>query len=265
MSYTKSTYTVTFGENVENGVGMQQIGEMGESGFSVKELKDAKREFESEGCVCALVDLNAAAPDGLETEPACVLIIRGGAKLFTDPDNLYKEIEGKEWDEKKKMRGRVVNTHARHVLCFTDEEQSPDYENGKGRVYSFESLPCLAEIRKYMPSYLGVKAYLLYAEGNYYYDVKKCGIGRHGDAERKMVIAVRLGASMILEYYWYHEGVHVGKCVSATLNHGDMYVMSEKATGFDWLTRKKPTLRHTAGCEAFRYKSGKPDEFMYVE
>ena len=28
-------------------------------------------------------------------------------------------------------------------------------------------------------------------------------------------------------------------------------MMSEKAVGFDWLQKKKPTLRHATGCDKF--------------
>jgi hypothetical protein len=30
-----------------------------------------------------------------------------------------------------------------------------------------------------------------------------------------------------------------------------MYIMSEKAVGFDWLKKIKPTLRHSTGCAKF--------------
>jgi len=35
------------------------------------------------------------------------------------------------------------------------------------------------------------------------------------------------------------------------LNHGDLYIMSEKTTGFDWKKRTLITLRHAAGCEKY--------------
>ena len=41
----------------------------------------------------------------------------------------------------------------------------------------------------------GEKANDLEVEGNYYYNTKKCGIGFHGDSERKKVIACSLGES----------------------------------------------------------------------
>jgi len=36
-----------------------------------------------------------------------------------------------------------------------------------------------------------------------------------------------------------------------SLNHGDMYVMSEKATGWDWKYRSRATLRHAAGADKY--------------
>jgi len=101
---------------------------------------------------------------------------------------------------------------------------------------------------RFIPSEIfnGVKC-----EGNYYYDVNKCGIGFHGDAERKIVIALRLGANMNLCYHWYQNYQRIGNMFTTILKHGDMYVMSEKATGFDWKKKKILTLRHSAGSSKF--------------
>ena len=35
------------------------------------------------------------------------------------------------------------------------------------------------------------------------------------------------------------------------LNHGDLYVMSEKAVGTDWLLKNTLTLRHAAGSRKY--------------
>lgn len=35
------------------------------------------------------------------------------------------------------------------------------------------------------------------------------------------------------------------------LHDGDMYMMSEKAVGFDWLQKIKPTVRHATGCRNY--------------
>lgn len=67
------------------------------------------------------------------------------------------------------------------------------------------------------------------AEGNLYYDggVKTTGLGYHGDAERKMVIAIRTGNNtMPLHYQWYYNSKPIGKNFSVDICPGDFYVMS---------------------------------------
>jgi hypothetical protein len=262
MEY-RDTFTLTFGGQVENGEGMEKIGEMDEEGFTKKELKEIRREFESQRCECVMIDL-AAELDSLQIQremlpnnaEADVLVIREGVKAFCSPDSLYQEMKSLKWDTKALMRGRVVNKHARHNLCFADFSQEPDYDRGKGRVIDFEEVKCLREIRDYLPSYLGPKGEYLLAEGNYYYDAKKCGIGYHGDRERKKVAACRVGASMNLMWRWFHRGKPIQEPIVIELNHGDMYVMSEKAVGTDWYSSSIPTLRHAAGAEKFTRPKG---------
>ena len=150
------------------------------------------------------------------------------------------------------MYGRVVNKHARHNLCFGESHQEPNYEKGMGTVYGFDEVPHLKQIRYKLGEIIGEKGTNLQAEGNYYYDVKKCGIGFHGDTERKKVIAFRLGATIPLCYAWYHDNNVISDIMTINdLEHGDMYVMSEKTTGFDWKSKTKYTLRHSAGCKKY--------------
>jgi len=53
-------------------------------------------------------------------------------------------------------------------------------------------------------------------------------------------------------------GSPVGETIKLLLEHGDMYVMSEKASGWDWKKKVVPTLRHAAGCEKFLKLPKKP-------
>ena len=80
-----------------------------------------------------------------------------------------------------------------------------------------------------------------------YYDISKCGIGFHGDSERKKVIAGSLGASRPIHWQWYFNSKPIGKRIKFMLNDGDMYIMSEKTSGWDWKKRSILTLRHAAG------------------
>ncbi len=249
----KGTVTITFGEVAENHVGMEKIGKLAKEGFSISELEKAKSFFDELGSTTKLVDLNDLL-DGEEDEnvPAKVLIVKNALKyLDVDANNLFKEHMSLDLDKKAFMKGRVVNKRARYNLCFNDYGQEPDYEKKKGRIIDFKDVPLTNKIRQALPSFLGPKAKDLKAEGNYYYDTSKCGIGYHGDSERKRVIAIRLGESMELHYQWYQNSKIIGTHFFTVLNHGDLYIMSEYATGFNWKKRSIPTLRHSAGCHKY--------------
>ena len=102
-----------------------------------------------------------------------------------------------------------------------------------------------------MENLFGDAAQNLAAEGNHYYDPKKCGIGFHGDAERKIVVALKLGAESCLEFQWFLRNKPIGGRLRIEFSGGDAYAFSEKATGRDWKSSSFPTLRHAAGCEKF--------------
>ena len=92
----------------------------------------------------------------------------------------------------------------------------------------------------------------LICEGNHYFDPENCGIGFHGDAERRKVICVCLGTSTTIVWQWYKNSKPIENSrTEIKLNHGDMYIMSEKAVGYDWRSRNFHTLRHSAGCNKY--------------
>lgn len=249
----QKTITLTFGEQAENHRGMQVLGEgLAPLGFSLDTLNEARNKFVRAGCQARVYSLNEVK----DTEPASILVVKNGAKALTHStaDALFEEQLALEWDTKAFMYGRVVNKKARYNLCYGDVEQSPNYEEKQGRVVPWSEIPLTRQIRENLPKFLGAQAEGLQAEGNLYYDITKCGIGFHGDTERRLVVAVRLGAPLPIHYQWFQEGKPIGPRMVFQLNHGDVYVMSQKATGHDWKKRKIPTLRHATGCEKFTKK-----------
>lgn len=95
-------------------------------------------------------------------------------------------------------------------------------------------------VREKMADFFAVDNYLskefllgLPADSNRYYDLKK-GVGLHGDIWRKIVIEIGLGRTAVLRYYW-KKSLELNKeympPLDIDINHGDMYIMSEKATG----------------------------------
>lgn len=243
------TITITFCDCAENHVGMEKLGGLADTGFQLEDLFRARSWFEKKGATTELVDLNYPIEnmDIYPNDEAYLLIVRNGVDYLVDADKLLDQLRELEWDSKAMMYGRVVNKHARHNLCFAFESQEPDYDSGKGRIVAFEEVPLLDEIRNAFPKILGDAGKDLLAEGNYYYDVSKCGIGFHGDSERRKVVGVRLGATIPLEYQWFYQGGQTCQRIHFELNHGDIYFMSEKATGNDWKRKTIYTLRHAAG------------------
>ena len=236
-----SFITVTFGDQAENHARMQMIGNAREHGFTTAELRAiAERvpggEYHSL-CVPGLAHL--------KLENAGILIVR--ELLRDEHDAMFEALKRLNWDKKAFMRGRVVEKRARWNVCFADEGQEPDYADKKGRIVAWRSIPCLDRLRQRLPSILGPKAAGLVGEGNYYYDAAKTGIGYHGDAERRIVVAARFGQPMSIYYQWHFGPDVIGPRMEFKLQPGDLYVMSEKAVGTDWMKRTIPTLRHAAG------------------
>jgi hypothetical protein len=251
------TFTITFGDRAENHKSMQIIGNKIDEGLNIGELKSIKKYFESLGTKCSLINLKSLLKNDLDEDEydnidnAYLLIISNGTDALLGKDKrneLYLEQEKLKKDTKAFMYGKVVNKKARHNLCFSDFAQDADYENGKGTVVKFTTQPILNKLRKELYNVLkNDKMKKLQAEGNYYYDVDSTYIGFHGDSERMIVIAVRLGAKFPIHYQWYYKGMEIGKRFKKILKHGDIYFMSEKATGNDWKRSNIYTLRHAAG------------------
>jgi hypothetical protein len=228
---------------------MQKIGTLHENGYSIEKLQQIQTKLTGFGLKTEMVDLNVGFQEGFE--PAKVLVIRRGAQfiLGEETSGLISENDGLTMDKKAFMKGKVVNKVARWNLCFADEDQEPNYEDGKGRVVSWKHIPKMARIRQVISEW--TEDVLLNGEANYYYDISKCGIGYHGDGERKKVFAVRMGETMSLYFQWFQRSLPIGPPFELVLNDGDMYIMSEKAVGFDWLKKITPTLRHSTGCPKF--------------
>lgn len=254
MASINSVITLTFGDMAENHVGMEQIGKRVESGegFHLEDLETISERMSSLGLRCELINLSSA-----ELPPAHVLIIRNGVSGLLGTcgeltaNSLLAEQQELCFDKQAFMYGRVVNKHARWNLCYDHAGREPFYEEGKGRIIGYDDVPITYLLMNKFEEFFGNKATHLKVEANYYYDVRKCGIGFHGDSERRKVIGVRLGHSMPLHFQWFYDSNPIGERIILPLDGGDIYIMSEKAVGTDWKKKKIPTLRHATGCSKF--------------
>lgn len=262
-----SRYALTFGEVAILHVGGKELGNgIRDTGFSVDELKELSNKI---GILAEYVSISNALPEHLRKDnEAGVLVIRCnkestiGAVDTVDTlplsldfaDRLFNEQVGVEYDAKywDTRRSATLNKRARKNIVFGDieVEHSDDYKQSS--VKAFSNLPELNKIKEILPRILGDRANGLNAEGNHYHQ-PKAGIGYHGDAERKTVICISLGKSSTLRYNWRMPGSseHTHPAVDLVVNHGDIYIMSEKATGYDWKKRSRVRVVHGAGYKTY--------------
>jgi hypothetical protein len=269
MNEGRIAITFTYGM-IENGVRMQQLGELEQRGYRCDELMVIANQFKERGGVCEYIRLNDFLPSGeQDASEAGILIVRGGINILgVNADELLKEQMKLPWDTKKLNKGLISNSIARRNLCYADISQENNYDEFKGKVppnsivkgtvINFNSIELTQKVRteleKILPKHEEIDGgRCLLGEGNYYYN-DKCGIGYHGDTERKTVICCSLGSSTNLDFQWFKNRKPIGSPISLTINHGDIYVMSEATTGNDWKKYANGlcTLRHSAGALKYR-------------
>jgi len=235
-----------------------------------------------------VLDLNALSLDlkidSLTNEDrARVLLLRDWAGVWCGgqgwTNQVYRELASRRWDaeyldpnkyrteikdgKEVKVRGKRLNKLARTNLCFVaDREQEPAVYEGKGTIYDLKKLEALNKGVEKLKEQIAMglieigsktKVEINVVEGNRYYNLKKTGIGFHGDTERVVVICISIGCDNYpMRWQCFKAGMPVGKSIDITLNSGDVYIMSEKAVGAEWKKSSIYTLRHSAGAEKYR-------------
>ena len=277
--------SLTMAPGGENHRGNQLIGRMpvkGE-GFTHSDI-DLMADQMRQLCLdVEVLNLNELSGDATikelgDEDQGRVLIVRNWASKETTA-RIYDECTADHWDskyldpnkyrteivdgEEKRIRGKVMNKLARTNLCYVaGMTQEPEYIEGKGRIVDLNEKPTLngevGLLRKELKQALErgnseSKVEINVVEGNRYYDLKKTGIGFHGDTERVVVICLTIGGgdNYPMRFNWFKGNMPVGNSIDLRLNDGDLYIMSEKAVGADWKLSGKYTLRHSAGCDKY--------------
>ena len=259
LIYNKYTsrYAITFGENAILHVGGKTIGNgRRKHGYTVQELLDIQKSINTVDAPTTLFHINSPLPPSIRNKyNAAVLLIHNGANfILKQPDaadKLLHEQQHKVVYDKKFWNSRTKKTlhkRARFNIVFGPHNIKPSEDYQQYTVKSFNSLPMLQAFKNKLNIYFGKKALGLNAEGNHYYQLSS-GIGFHGDEERKIVICLCLGQASILRYHWRLPGssTHTLQPVDIPVKHGDIYIMSEKATGWDWKLRSTVRVVHAAG------------------
>jgi hypothetical protein len=145
--------------------------------------------------------------------------------------------------------GKVCDAHTRHLAYIGPQAQDADPETGQQPVRTWGQLPASAAVRDYVNEVLGdtecqVGCALRYP------NIFECGIGWHGDAERRKSIVVRVGnnsAKNPLFFMWFRHWDAISKPIPVHLEHGEVAVACEVAVGTDWKSSSIPTVRHATG------------------
>ncbi len=248
--------TLTFGDCMENHAGMQKLGEMSANGFTFEDLDRIRNFFQDLGAKTKLYHLNKLLSEEhqkIVDADAFLLIVKNGVNFLSPKlsDNLYEEHNNLEYDKLyyDTRRKKVLNKLARWNLCFDNESQTADFEEKKGTIIGYDEVPYTKILKNKISKLTNDPNLKL--EANYYYDLKKTGIGYHGDGERRKVVGVRLGKDNPFAFKWFKDSEHIGRKFETVLSDGDIYIMSEKTVGTDWKKRSKITLRHAAGAKKY--------------
>ena len=221
-------------------------GVMAKAGFSANHLR--KVAADAPPGTAEIVELTPVVPQGTKADDACVLVLRPNmADLHKEA---LKEVKGMAFDTFTASRGKVLNAHSRHLVFLgSNGARAPDPVTGEHTVVDFSTLPALNRARTFATGLLGTEDCVSGCVLKYP-DIDSCGIGWHGDGERRQTIIYRVGSSSTsrpLCFQWYLRGLPIGSPVSIVLNHGDMAIASDKAVGTDWKQKIVPTLRHATG------------------
>jgi len=201
-------------------------------------------------------DAASSVPETPCMADACLLVIPPSsvsnmgidiAALKTEADHMPMDTQC--WSRKHKG---VITKRSRANNCITDNAQEPEIANKKGTILSFAMLPEMSKVRALIGKLFGERYAHLWAEANRYGVGTETGIGYHGDTERCVVVAIRIGGGVNpIAYQWFHRSRPVGDQMRFSIDEGSLYIMGAKAVGRDWKKKKVPTLRHAAGHDKF--------------
>jgi hypothetical protein len=215
-----------------------------------------------------------------------VLVIRNGVQWIggCTADSLFREVlthrctkwwfhsmnqgtqPGKRFMDPYGYDG-LTNRKGHYNNCYGEERKDPNPAIKQGTVMAFDETVLVHQLRERLPmATQNPKLEGLAAEGNFYFDIKNGGIGAHGDAERKITIGMRAGESFPLAFCWFKKGKTISQRIDVNLAAGDVYFMSDKATGHDWQEGVKkgnsvgPYLKHAAGRHSKHYTAMRSEE-----
>jgi len=199
-------------------------------GLSHDDLLSAKRKFEDNGCSCRFVHLHMLLPEMVRIVQgsrvdAHILLVRGGARVLMGSDQACKDLLSEQ------LRLPVDKGENLHRILLKDDHIK------------------LNRLRSALPNFFPSGIESLATDAYKYFEPNKNGFSYQGS---RQVICVNLGHSLKVDFHWFHKGNPEGKPFHASMEHGDLYILSTKAMGADWEKKGVYSVQHAMGAQRFR-------------
>ena len=188
----------TLSPTAEHHAGMQISGNIDHVPIPASTASSVASWFESQGYDVTNIDLSVAT--GVPVDGG-VLHVKNGASRLCDVDRMWDTFIGLPKDSQYLDRGgNVRNKHKRSNVNVGPHAESADIERGVGTTVAFSSAPEVSKLLRGLTQFGGGLDQIEVAEGNFYHTPVQCGIGLHGDSERKFAVGVSMGRTRYLEF-----------------------------------------------------------------
>jgi len=199
-------------------------------GLSHDDLQRAQRKFESAGCSCRFVHLHMLLPEMVRIVQgsrvdAHILLVRGGARALMGSDQACNDLLSEQ------LKLHVDKGENLHRILLKDDQIK------------------LNRLRSALPNFFPSGIESLTTDAYKYFEPNKNGFSYQGS---RQVICVNLGHSLKVDFHWFHQGNPEGKPFHASMDHGDIYILSTKAMGADWEKKGVYSVQHAMGAQKFR-------------
>lgn len=222
-------------------------------------LLSAKQWFAGKGCNSTLYSFGYPTENGhIHDGALCLHIPNGIAAFGMTADEFHSEQLSLTTDTKALFHGKVKNKLARSNLYYSSQSQNPDYENGKGTVIAYESVPFLKKVMDTLPELLDDTAQNGNVELTRYLVTRakrsgirefRQGIGFHGDSGVCMISTGCPIPFIAQRFFKYRpEGKSMFRIIKG---HGDILLGTAKFFGSDWKKSSLHTVRHAEGGDKY--------------
>lgn len=93
------------------------------------------------------------------------------------------------------------------------------------------------------PNILKLKKHIFENDDDVVANIDYCAIDFHGDPQRRNMVGIRMGTLTVMDFQWSIGGKNCGN-ITIMLDPGDMFIMSEYATGVNCNQMDVPVLLH---------------------